>query len=900
MDANGLTFRLLAEAGHWRTHLHTAWNPACRTLALASERELDAPVDGAAQAAAAQALQAVPRALDGLGGVARWHEPSMSVVVHSHLPGDVARLALAQPPRDLCVGHDGVLYVAQPDGVLMHDLRGRFADELVPTPAFMPWRLAAQATEGVWILEMGGSPRVGCLSGRPLPQQTPAPDQYAPGVFRPDPENCRPPRLELLPDVPLAPGEVTLGVAFHAEAGLALLTRADGGLPRLHRWQPVEAGAEARAWAAPLTLAGARYAYAFDWLDARRIAVRMPGRVDAPAFDVGAAWGGSTRLALGEVYPLGAGAQEASFAHRLDGPVSYPVGEGRAEPLLPLSLRQLARQGSATHWARPGGVLDAQLLDSGQPGTVWHRLYAEAALPAGTGFVAWLAATGEAQPPADTDAAWQPHAFGADVAALVPEGLGAEVPHAAWERAACELPGHPGLAPWPREPGRRGLFNVLIQHSAQRVRRLVGRYLWVRVSLYGDGRSSPEIAALRAYAGRFDYVDHYLPRLYRESLSGAPARVPGDVIARLPAGQAAVLDAGTVDASLRAQLAAAGMALSAAARVQVAEAGRRWRLHDEALGASWPLLREQRVEGSTTVEEVVAYRPQATPSDFLSRLLANFEGELTMLEDRVAAAHLLTDPAVVPQPQLEWLAGWVGVAFDPALPAARRRDWLAAAPELARWHGTRRGLGLALDVATGGAVSSGEVVVIEDFRLRRVLATLLGVDLVDEADPLMPGGFRSANSVVGDTLVLGDAQRVELLALFRDEVASDRQDDAVRAFYGRLAHRATVLVHQEVERQDLGLIRRIAELEAPAHVEVRVATATWPFLVGVASLVGVDTYLGPPRPRRPVRVQVSALGLGDLVLAPPALDPRMTGTATPVLPGTGTGPAGPFVEDDDQ
>ena len=193
-----------------------------------------------------------------------------------------------------------------------------------------------------------------------------------------------------------------------------------------------------------------------------------------------------------------------------------------------------------------------------------------------------------------------------------------------------------------------------------------------------------------------------------------------------------------------------------------------------------------------------------------------------------------------------------------------RREWLRAAPALARWHGTRRGLALALDVATGGGVRGGEIVLLEHFRLRRLLATLLGVDLAEANDPLLPGLHQSGNSIVGDTLILSDEETVELLALFREEVATAAENAAVVEFLGRLAHRATVLVHQNVTPQDLGLIRRIAELEAPAHVEVRVATATWPLLVGIASLVGVDTYLGPPQPRRPVRADVSTVGGGRL------------------------------------
>ena len=278
------------------------------------------------------------------------------------------------------------------------------------------------------------------------------------------------------------------------------------------------------------------------------------------------------------------------------------------------------------------------------------------------------------------------------------------------------------------------------------------------------------------------------------------------------------------------------------------------------------------------------YQPQATPADFNARMLASFEGVLTQLEDRVAAAHLLSDPEVVPEASLDWLGSWIGVAFDPALPAARRREWLRAAPELARWHGSLRGLRGALDVATGGAVRQGGVVVIEDFRLRRILATLLGVDLADEDDPLLPGLARSGNSIVGDTLVIGENESVELLALFNEAVASAREDAAVVAFQERLAHRTTVLVHQEVEPQDLALIRRIVRLEAPAHVEVRVASATWPLLVGIASLVGVDTYLAPPRTPRPVQVQRSVLGLGDYLIGAPLLDPRLSGIAQPVPP----------------
>jgi phage tail-like protein len=869
MDANGLRFWMLAEAAHWPSRAHAAWHGGCGTLRLASERRLIAPVDAAAFTAANAALEAIPRALDIHGGVARWSGTAGAIVVRSHLPGDAVLLPLSEAPNDLAVAPNGVLYVALPDRLQLHDLRGRWPDDVVQLAGFAPWRIEADAN-GVWVLERGG--RLAKLTGLPMPSTTPQRDDYAPGVFRPDPENCCPPSLRLMTAVSWPAGERPIALAAHPDRGLAVLSWFGAGEAKL-RVVDHETGRLTDA----VTLTDARYAYALAWLDADRVAVRMPGRRDAPAYAIPA--GEASVLPLGEVYPIAREAADAPFAHRLSGPPRYPVSDG-AEPLLPLSIRNLARRGTAASFTTTAEGLRAHLLDSANATTVWHRLYAEASIPAGTGFVVWLAATDEAEPPGDDDAtAWHAHGFGRDIAALAPEAIGPHVPRAAWERAPSELPNHPGLAPWTPERDRRGLFTALIQNARARVRRLVGRYLWVRVDLHGDGRNGPDLAALRAYASRFDYADHYLARVYREVVYGPAADSPGELVHRLDSGHVVSLDTGgALPPALSAELQAAGAAATLPV-VTVEQPGQRWLLTDRAGGAAWRLVRETAGEGGRAQDSIGIYRPRATRADFLSRFLANFEGVLTPLEDRIANAHLLTAPAVAPEAHLEWLAAWIGATFEPMLPPERRREWLRAAPALARWHGTRRGLALALDVATGGGVRGGEIVLLEHFRLRRLLATLLGVDLAEEHDPLLPGLHQSGNSIVGDTLVLSDTETVELLALFRTEVATAAENASVLEFLGRLANRATVLVHQSVTPQDLGLIGRIAELESPAHVQVDVATATWPLLVGIASLVGVDTYLGPPQPPRPARVNVSTLGGGDFVLGPVALDPRMSGAA---------------------
>jgi phage tail-like protein len=287
----------------------------------------------------------------------------------------------------------------------------------------------------------------------------------------------------------------------------------------------------------------------------------------------------------------------------------------------------------------------------------------------------------------------------------------------------------------------------------------------------------------------------------------------------------------------------------------------------------------------------------ATPADFLERMLDNFEGVLTPIEDRIADSYLLTRPATTPPGALEWLANWIGVTFDTAYTDTQRRELISSTPELYRRRGTLKGLGLALDIATNGAVTRGQIVILEDYRLRRTFATILGADLDDENDPLLQGITRSGNSFVGDTLFLGDEHRKEFLALFAATLPKSKSEaNAVAAFFDQLAYRVTILVHQEINPQDLGLVRRVAALETPAHVAVRVEAATNEFRAGVASLVGVDSYLVPKPPPRTATLDVSYIGRGDLIERAPSLDPRLGGEDHPSQPPVAELNVPPFAE----
>jgi hypothetical protein len=83
-----------------------------------------------------------------------------------------------------------------------------------------------------------------------------------------------------------------------------------------------------------------------------------------------------------------------------------------------------------------------------------------------------------------------------------------------------------------------------------------------------------------------------------------------------------------------------------------------------------------------------------------------------------------------------------------------------------------------------------------------------------------------------------------------------------------------VFIHNQLQQVDVNLIRQIVEVEKPAHIAASIQIATQPFLIGIASLVGANTFLAPAQPANPVVVDSSHVGRYDIIQHAPSLDPR--------------------------
>jgi phage tail-like protein len=806
-DVNRSSFHLLADQADWTIGMGIAWEGAAH-LAGKQKWLLPAPMTGAAARAAL--ASSVPTVVDAFGATARI---AASGLVIESLDGtswvpltDLSGKTLA-PKSGKFVGMalgGARLAMLASDGtssfLQLFDLRGRWGIDEPDNPA-VPLALdpsgtaVAVAPDGpIFVLITGG---LAIYEGGPLEEFVAVrTTQFLPVAANPNPLR----RTALLTNRPggaaLAMTADSTRVAILSDQGsepqtLALLDRAAG------TWTT-----------APVTAVdGTPLPYMTD------IALLPDGLIAlmAPAANPGApldcavvTLAGSQGVTLAAYrYPMLS--QSAPRFAAIPGPeVHYLSATG------PRRLLALPYPAYLT-----SGVMVRFELAAQDPDCVWHRLYAEGDLPAGTALAVFARAAETSIAIADqqTIAAIILHApvglvridaaAAAAIAAANPAAIPAPSstltasltaapfqlqPPLVRVDLASELPFHPGLAVQAGMPG--ALYELLLQRSGGANRRLTGGFLDLAVVATGDGRHSPCLRALRVYAPRFSYQDQYLPALFHET-----------------------------------------------------------KLSEETDQSAAP-----------------------SPPDFRERLCAILEGMLTPIENRVASAEYMLDPNAAPAAMLPWLASYLGRTLDPGWPEARRRRAIAVAGQQLRQRGTYRGVCLALDVATDGAVARGEVVVLETHRLRRTEATILGIPLGGR-NVLTDGGVPSGNSVVGDTLVLSAKRSIDVLALLAPSAARGADAATVARFLDEYADRVqiAVLLQGPSAAALRPAVDAVLKAELPAQLAYEIVVTDRRFILGLSALVDVDTFLDPPLPPAPLTLNRSAVGRDSVVRDPAAL-----------------------------
>jgi phage tail-like protein len=244
------------------------------------------------------------------------------------------------------------------------------------------------------------------------------------------------------------------------------------------------------------------------------------------------------------------------------------------------------------------------------------------------------------------------------------------------------------------------------------------------------------------------------------------------------------------------------------------------------------------------------YREESVQASFLDRWLANFEGFYTHLEDQINLFPNLIDPRTAPAEALEWLASWMGLLLDPQWSERRRRFFIRHAMDLYRLRGTPLGLELVLRLYVDDTNQ------INDDLFRR------GRD----------GGHGSVSALTrrSPVRVSEDFRTVMLLA-----DAAEPTDTAHPRTHNDVAHHFTITITRDESRVKEDMIRRIAELEKPAHTSFTIKRGVDAFRVGCA-ILEVDSLLCNPSPAQ----AIPTLGenpLGDWTLPIP---PRECGQIT--------------------
>ncbi len=134
------------------------------------------------------------------------------------------------------------------------------------------------------------------------------------------------------------------------------------------------------------------------------------------------------------------------------------------------------------------GTLTLSAFDGREQGCVWHRIVMDACIPAGTTVSVQSRAANTEEELDSGEWMTEPRPYR--------RGRGAELPY--YQPFTVDELRREGIGTW----------ELLLQ-------KVYGRFLQLRITLTGTGRSTPRLFALRAYYPRFSYLRNYLPDVYQ-------------------------------------------------------------------------------------------------------------------------------------------------------------------------------------------------------------------------------------------------------------------------------------------------------------------------------------------------------------------------------------------------
>jgi phage tail-like protein len=806
-DVNGSSFVLLADPSDWAIAQSMAWNGDAYTLAGKQSWRLPPATSSADARAGLSATR--PMVVDAFGGIARISSTGLSIESQdgaNWVPlTDIDATSLApKVGRFVAMALGGArLALVASDGTSsfleLFDLRGRWGLDSLENPAVA---LTLDPTGSAVAVAPDGAIHVLVQGGLAIFEGGPRLEFVAINDIRFEPITQNPNPLRQTALIGNRPGGAAVAMAIDATRVGILCDR--GSAPQtLALFDRVRG-----TWSSAPLLAtdGTPLPYMTDvaLLQDGLVALMAPSADPTKPIDCAVVTPVPTRGVTLAPYRYPMLDQSAPRFAAVPGPDVHYLSVTGPRRLLPLPYPAYLT----------AGALGGFGLSGHDPDCVWHRLYAEAHLPAGTSFTIWaraaeapVSATDQAAivatilraPPRTTligaATAQAIATANADVPAPTPALLASLTdapfhlqPAPVVSSLPSELAFHPGLAALAGKEGK--LFELLLQRTGGANRRLSGRFLDVVAVASGDGRHSPCLHAVRVYAQRFCYQDEYLPTLFHQ----------------------------------------------------------------------------------TALSDETDQMAPASPPDFRERLLANLEGLLSPIENRVAAAEYLLDPYAAPVLQLPWLGTYLGRTIDVGWPEARRRRAVAGAGRQLRLRGTYSGVCLAVDIATDGAVARGEVVLLETHRLRRTNATVLGIPM-GERNVLTQYGEPSGNSIVGDTLVLSAERAREVLDLLAPSAVTGADADAVAQFLDEYADRVQVVaILQGPNAAALQpAMATVLRAELPAQLRFEIVLAPHRFILGLSPLLDVNTFLNPPAPPAPLTLDQSVIARDAVVRDPAAL-----------------------------